>query len=345
MDGGIIMKKVTLLFFFIAIVGFLSLPKGQFVEGKEKSVLVKPIYPYNQSQEIRGYYSLDVQDEKEQTIELMLSNISEKEKKVTVHRMNALTAQNGGIQYVAHTGTEVASLLDESYGLASYLKAEEGITLPPQSEKRLSVTITMPKKRSGSYLGGLLFEEEKEQKETSGSFTVHQQILVGMALQLNFEKKEKATISYENSRVVFLPAVTQLQMALKNDSLVVVKGIKGEYEVHSKKGEKLFEGTFENVDMAPKTKIYYPVLWNHEEISESEYTIHLTLERDGERKKYNDVLVVQKQKTEKRNDDSEEKRVKQPVLLKEKTSPSLWLFLGIVLVIASFAAFALKRRK
>ena len=278
------MLCATLLAFAIGSVGTVHVHAA----GEKKlPFAITPVFPTNQDKEIRGYYKLDFEPGKKQTVTIRIRNDKDGELTLFAGSLNALTIANGGIDYTEKIKNDSSSLLDEKYAIKPLIKVPETVVLKKGETKEIKVEITSPNISEGTALGGIDFMEKDASDPTQVgseggvSFNIQNKVDFKLAVQLDYTKNIETNVKLGDATIKSLPSGPQLYMRMVNNAAKIEKNIEGTYEVFDEKGASIFTGKLSGMDMAPKTDVNYPIAWTGKTIGEGKYTIKMTITKDG----------------------------------------------------------------
>jgi len=283
------MKHLKVL--FISIILFAFSGSSSFAAEKNESFpfIITPVLTKNQDPSVKGYFQLNVGKNEVQNLQIKIRNITNKDQMVKIIPTNALTSLNGEIEYVEHKGNKNSFLNDEKFALSKYISIAPMISIKANETKTIPLVVDTPNEEVGTYLGGVLFipEGQFDDYELKGdkgiAFEIQNQIAFAMAVQLDFPKKDKGNVKIKKSGMKFLPTGIQVYTQISNEAAKIEKSITGNYVIRNKKGEKLFSGKIETINMAPKSSMRYPVFWNSDKIAAEDYIFDLNLNVDGKK--------------------------------------------------------------
>lgn len=164
------MKKLQL--FLSAIFLTLSFGLAQTGYARTDDYTVKPIIPENQSNKDLGYFDILLGADKEQTLQVELSNNTEQEIKIDVTLSSAVTNMTG---LVVYEPTEIVADSSLKYNLKDYVNTPKVVILPPLTRQKLDLKVKMPNEAfNGQIAGGITFSKEgqNDKEEDSEGITV-----------------------------------------------------------------------------------------------------------------------------------------------------------------------------
>lgn len=299
---------------------------------------VRAIIPKNQINKKKTYFDLKMKPGQTQKITVELINKSKKAMTIETKANQAITNKNGVIDYSKPaSGTE---------GLFSnVVKVPKETKLKPKSSKKITATITMPKKRyDGIWLGGLYFIEKKaEQKNTSkkkAQMTNKYAYIIGLSLK---ETNEKVVPGLELEKLKWNSDMQQLQMEIQNQTAAIANNLIVQTVITETKTKKqVAEYTESGFKMAPNSVFQYDLSLENKQLPPGNYSVAITSKSDAEVWSWNDKFTIEGKK-------ANEKKTKQ-----KRGNLSIWWYiccgalaigLAIIIVLLINRQKRKKRRK
>ncbi|WEG13231.1 DUF916 domain-containing protein [Pullulanibacillus sp. KACC 23026] len=257
-----------------------------FIHGKAMAqdstipLTIGPVYPKNQNPQTKGYFDLSVHANTKQTLSVKITNNQDRPVKISIAPANAFTNPTGGMMYKQNLDSSDAVLLPDAIKMANYLKVEKSVTVPPSSSVVVPIQLTVPDTGGQNLLGGILFTIPGTQTQTKqqagkgkANFVIKTETVFAVAVQLNLPNKTASHFVVGNAG--FAPNKGTAYIEMANDSQKIQDGVTGTYTVSTNNGKKLFSGQFGPFNMAPKSKIRYPIQWQNKTLNHGNYLIHL----------------------------------------------------------------------
>lgn len=262
---------------FITTLILFSLPL--YASAAPSSLQVEPVYPANQVPETKGYFDVDVTAGEQLDLQLKLQNTENAPITVRVEKANAYTNSSGGIFYDENVESEETMLLDDAIPLAEALKVEETVTIPANESMELPIQVTVPNTDAETILGGIQVTQVEDAAEEEGeelgkdeaNFVMKTETTYAVAIQLNLPAE--AEPNFSTGKAGFLAPTAQVYLETINDAHLIQGDVEWTYAVLDNNGAELFEGNVTTFNMAPKSKIRFPLAWNHEELKDGNYTL------------------------------------------------------------------------
>lgn len=310
---------------------------------------ITPVFPTNQDKNVRGYYKLDFEKGKKQTIKIKIRNDKNGELTLLTTSLNALTIANGGIDYSEKTKNESSQSLDENFLLKPMLQLPESITLKKGETKEIAVEITSPDVTKGTVLGGIDFVEKDASdsgeigNEGGVSFNIQNKVDFKLAIQLDYTKDIDSDLSIGGAPFKSLPSGPQLYVKLINNAPSIEENLEGTYEVFEPSGKSLFTGIITDLKMAPKTDVNFPIAWDGKTIGEGKYTINTTITKAGKQltTSTNTFVIEEKNIINILPQDANEPTV----IVKEKSMAGQYMLFAGLVVVAMAIGILLGRTK
>ena len=340
---GIIQKLLMLSFVVIGFLGFGNVE----VNANGLPINVEPVLPENQLEGVEEYIHIEPKDDSlRQTFQFKVKNITNKEQTVTVDVANAYVSPYGAVQYMTEAKTN-SEIIDDKYKMTNYLKLDDEyktITLKPNEEKTVTAKIDV-EDIDGTLIGGIVFStltEGKKVEEEKSSFKINHKINMVMVVLINFGTGKEVSITIDEPYVDPMPSYYAVRLPITLES-PHHRGAKLEYQVLD--GEKELFSNELKMNMTPKSKTNYALIWEHDKIERNKpYTLKgkLTyLDKDDEAvTKEFEKEFVYTGKERKVNDSPKGFTV--PF---EKGGFPIWALILITLVVVAAVGFILKKKK
>jgi hypothetical protein len=210
-----------------------------------------------------------------------------------IYAADALTGQNGGIAYQAHTSPRriVASWITLPFNK---------VTLSPGQKKSLTIQIDVPRgARPGVYVGGLVAEDTTNQtffrtgKNSKFSFTILKRSVLSIRVTIpgtQIESLLNTNVHFYDSNA--LPAII---LSLNNLSTAIID-VNGTLLITDQKGHRLQSLPVQITDFLPQTAINYPA-YLHTALKAGTYQVTLDLKYGHNHPLHmlSNIIVVAKQ--------------------------------------------------
>lgn len=220
---------------------------------------VKPNIPDNQHNKEATYYDLMMSPGQTQEITVTLRNTSDSEVTVVPNINSAMTNSGGVVEYSNFENKE--RIYDDSlkYNIEDTVKLnEETVTLAPEEERELAMTITMPAEEyDGVIAGGLYLRQQDDSEDTEETSGTNIKNLFGYEIAILLRNNE-ATVAPE---VIFDGATADQQNArnaislkVRNTSATYINKVHYQAELKREGSDEVIAETDqEDMQFAPNT--------------------------------------------------------------------------------------------
>lgn len=323
--------------FFICLLCFItvSFSKQSWAEMNSKTNQVAfdahAVLPGNQQSEV-SYYDLKVEPGAKQDLVLKLHNTSTNQIKVVVEANNAVTNQNGVIDYSQHGVKLIGGPTFEEL-----ISADQTVTLAPEEEREVKFQLTIPPEGfEGTILGGFYCYED-----TTGQASPQ----TGFSIKNKFAYTIGVKLSCSTDRIQPHLALTKVTPGLENGYLTVFAQLENlepvllsKLDLHAtvtKKGQtEVLKEVTKKISFAPRTHFRLPISWNNEPLKKGEYILTLHLKNAaGKKWRFRKTFEIK---------GADEKLNKKAVEVKALPDRSNWiylvilLFLGIIIILIGY---------
>ncbi|WP_430603135.1 hypothetical protein IGJ02_000491 [Enterococcus sp. DIV0724b] len=292
--------------FFFLYIGFLVLLIPQITYADDGiGYSYKIIKPKNQIESV-GYFDLRMTPEQQQTVEIELYNITDKELSVDLSVNSTKTNSNGVIEYGP---TKLKNDPSLKYDLKDIVKVPEKVTLQPKETKNVPVEITMPKEQYDGYIAGGIYlqksensAEKKADKSAKGVVNKYA-FVVGMLLS-ETDTKVQPDLKLNNISAGMTNYRNAFLVNFSNIEATYVEGMTVEAQIFKKgSDEVLYDTKKENYRMAPNSSIVFPINLNGESFVPGDYTAHVLVTAGDKSWKWEEDIKVTKDDADKYNNE------------------------------------------
>lgn len=336
------MKKRHGAIFSITFIFFLSLIPTTFSKASELNFSVNAVIPDNQIDKEKSYFDLKVTPGEKQKLIVKLRNTTDKEIVINPHIQSAKTNKNGVIDYTPNKIKKDDTL---KIAMEDVAKVPEEVTVPPQSEKDLTIEVTVPKdKFDGVILGGIYLKEDtsknkEEDKENDVAIKNEYSYVVALQMRQNDNKVKpmlhmnEVNPETQNARNVIVANIQNSEpmiiSKLKIDATVNKKGSKDNLAILKK----------ENLQVAPNSNFNIAVPLEGEKLEAGTYILNMKAESAGKEWQFKKEFSISADKATTMNE--------KDVTLEKETPTMLYIFLGVafLIVIAVVIYFIIRRNK
>ena len=313
-----------------------------FSKASELNFSVNAVIPDNQIDKEKSYFDLKVTPGEKQKLKVKLRNTTDKEIVINPHIQSAKTNKNGVIDYTPNKIKKDDTL---KIAMEDVAKVPEEVTVPPQSEKDLTIEVTMPKdKFDGIILGGIYLKEDtsknkEEDKENDVAIKNEYSYVVALQMRQNDNKVKpmlhmnEVNPETQNARNVIVANIQNSEpmiiSKLKIDATVNKKGSKDNLAILKK----------ENLQVAPNSNFNIAVPLEGEKLEAGTYILNMKAESAGKEWQFKKEFSISADKATTMNE--------KDVTLEKETPTMLYIFLGVafLIVIAVVIYFIIRRNK
>ena len=336
------MKKRHGAIFLITFIFFLSLMPTTFSKASELNFSVNAVIPDNQIDKEKSYFDLKVTPGEKQNLIVKLRNTTDKEIVINPHIQSAKTNKNGVIDYTPNKIKKDDTL---KIAMEDIAKVPKEVTVPPQSQKDLTIEVTMPKdKFDGIILGGIYLKEDtsknkEDDKEKDVAIKNEYSYVVALQMRQNNNKVKpmlhmnEVNPETQNARNVIVANIQNSEpmiiSKLKIDATVNKKGSKDNLAILKK----------ENLQVAPNSNFNIAVPLEGEKLEAGTYILKMKAESAGKEWQFKKEFSISADKATTMNE--------KDVTLEKETPTMLYIFLGVafLIVIAVVIYFIIRRNK
>lgn len=313
-----------------------------FSKASELNFSVNAVIPDNQIDKEKSYFDLKVTPGEKQKLIVKLRNTTDKEIVINPHIQSAKTNKNGVIDYTPNKIKKDDTL---KIAMEDVAKVPEEVTVPPQSEKDLTIEVTVPKdKFDGVILGGIYLKEDtsknkEDDKEKDVAIKNEYSYVVALQMRQNDNKVKpmlhmnEVNPETQNARNVIVANIQNSEpmiiSKLKIDATVNKKGSKDNLAILKK----------ENLQVAPNSNFNIAVPLEGEKLEAGTYILNMKAESAGKEWQFKKEFSISADKATTMNE--------KDVTLEKETPTMLYIFLGVafLIVIAVVIYFIIRRNK
>lgn len=299
-----------------------------FSKASELNFSVNAVIPDNQIDKEKSYFDLKVTPGEKQKLIVKLRNTTDKEIVINPHIQSAKTNKNGVIDYTPNKIKKDDTL---KIAMEDVAKVPEEVTVPPQSEKDLTIEVTVPKdKFDGVILGGIYLKEDtsknkEEDKENDVAIKNEYSYVVALQMRQNDNKVKpmlhmnEVNPETQNARNVIVANIQNSEpmiiSKLKIDATVNKKGSKDNLAILKK----------ENLQVAPNSNFNIAVPLEGEKLEAGTYILNMKAESAGKEWQFKKEFSISADKATTMNE--------KDVTLEKETPTMLYIFLGVAFLI------------
>jgi len=331
-------KSIKFLFFTFFLC-FMFGMNDKVVYGEQIDYSVKAIIPENQSDKEVTYFDLKVTPNQKQILNLEVSNNSDRTITLVAEVNNAITNQNGIIDYSKHNYKKDSSLKIALEDIVKNSKQE--IVLKPKEIKKIGFNLEVPTINfDGIVLGAIRFSEKENQNKADEKSNVQIKnkyaYTMGILLRENDKlvEPELHLLSAQPELMNYRQVITG---TIQNNMPVILRDLELDATVTPKGSKEIYvQYNQKNMKMAPNSQFNFPIPLNGREFKPGKYILNMTGSTSD--KKY--TWSFSKEFTIK-NDDAKKLNNEAVPTIKEKEIPT-WVYVIATLAIIIILVWVLK---
>lgn len=301
---------------------------------------VKPVE--NQIDKQATYYDLMVKPGMKQDLTVVVNNTGEKNKKIRITPTNAITNQNGLIDYsIQEKSFKNDSTLTHPF--TSLVGAAQTVEIAPNEQKEVVFLLQVPETPfNGIILGGFvadLVESEASDENKEGVKIVNKfQLVKAVSLREN-DQSVSPELVLNDVKPALVSYRTAITANLQNTQPVMFGKMTIDAKI-SKKGQSnvLKSKKVENLEMAPNSNFDFPISWENDPLDPGTYVLNLVATSGKKEWKFSKEFIIEAKDSQKLNNEA--------VDLNEKETPwLLYLLIAIVILLLLVIVFLIWKKK
>lgn len=242
---------------------------------------IRPLLPNTQIDNDRGYYYVQTEPGKKQTLSLSIFNTSDEDKTIQVSLEDAISTDVGTIGYSDDPEKRHESLINS---ITEIVKTpEKEITLKPKEEGIVDFELTPPNEHYDGVKIGRVVVKEKTPEDEKGISQEYQYALGIITSESGVNYNDGKTLGIEKAQANINFGTKAIEAYLFNPEPKTIEDLKVRSYV-TKKGEtkKIKERNVDNFAFAPNSKVTYTIPWGLSDFQSGEYTFHFKAENQYE---------------------------------------------------------------
>ncbi|WP_125573980.1 DUF916 and DUF3324 domain-containing protein [Levilactobacillus huananensis] len=291
---------------------------------------VRAVIPANQVDRQISYFDLRVKPRESQPLTIVIENTSNRSQRFRVSVNQAVTNQNGVIDY-----SQLSPKLDSSLkvGIANIFARDltQKVTVPANSQKRVTLSYTMPaQKLRGIILGGVYVQQlNPVQPKASGKIMINNAYTYAIGLSLQEGATVKPDLKLKQVGASQINARNFVTANLQNDQPGLLQGLTVNARVtQAGQTQTLIQQKQAKMGMAPNSNFNFGIPWGDQNLKPGQYTLYLTANAKGQRWQFVRNFTISAPVIKRLN-----RHAIAPV-----PQPNYWLYLALGLLIASLLA-------
>ncbi|AMP19941.1 hypothetical protein AZF37_00975 [endosymbiont 'TC1' of Trimyema compressum] len=274
------MKQLRIIFGVLFFFLILFFPLSAIL-GNDTAFVSEIIQPDNQISKSASFFDLDINSVKQQELEILLTNKTNKQLVLEGAVTNAWTTINGVIDY-SSTEYPLDSTLKNPLSSLLVLNSKE-IVIPPMEQIRVTATLNIPDNiHEGVVLGGIQFCEKGDSFNNPNESSVYNKYAVVKGVKLTKGEIPNPNIEISNAKVSQLRKIPAITVNIKNTEATMIGEMSFKTEVRKENSQEILQSDeTKPVQMAPNSNVDLPIYWKDTTIQPGKYTVHATVEIAG----------------------------------------------------------------
>lgn len=322
-------KLLMLLALMIGLLGLGTV--SVTAHAQSVGFVVQPVLPSNQVSQRVGYFDLRVSPGQRQRLGVTIKNTSNQAQRFAVSVNQAVTNDNGVIDY-----SQLNPKLDASLQVgtaAIFTKAStQTVSVPANTDRRIYLTYTMPKKRlRGMILGGIYVRQlTSNQTKATGKILLKNVFTYAIGVELSESHQAVApAMRLHQIQATQINRRNYVAANLQNPEPGIMQQLTIDARV-SKAGQTrtLLHQKQTALGMAPNSNFNFGIPWNNQNLPAGQYTLRLTARAGQQHWQFTRNFTIANKTVA---------RLNKTVLTPTK-QPNYWLYFLLGLIIALLLA-------
>lgn len=311
------MKNRKRVFFsFMILLSFLLGNAVVYAEEEKKSddpvgFTVETILPENQFDKEQTYFHLAVEPEQKQKLEVKITSTREEPTEIRIFLTDAITNNEGGIDYAQEEPELDESLKIPLTEVASISDEYQTVTVENFEEKIVEIELNVPKEPfAGIKLGAIRFIVNPTD-DAEGTVVSKYGYTIGLLLSEDkTDLMTGANLDLMNVSAKVVDGQKAIVAKLQNPEAKILSDLAVEMIV-TKKGDKDFKRVENknNLRMAPNSNFDYSLKWGMEAFEEGTYIIEISANSGDQKWHWKEELIVDRSTAKSVNDGASYKLV------------------------------------
>ncbi|MET3562839.1 Fe-S cluster assembly iron-binding protein IscA [Enterococcus rotai] len=276
--------KIRKLFYVLAFFIVVSIyHSGEVFAADEKEHLgytVSMVQPKTQIDPKRSYFYIQTRPNEPQNIEVRIKSTKKEAVKIKIFSQNAITGNNGTIDYTEELADKDASLTSP---ITEMVKVETPeVTVENFEEKTVKITIMPPKESyKGVKMGALVFALDQGQEAKNGVATEFSYRIGLITSESGDEFTNGETLNLTEAKASIKRGKKMVLATLQNPEPKTVEGLTVSAELTKKNSEKVIKKkNVKNYAMAPNSHVDFEIDWGTNTLPSGKYMITLAIHSD-----------------------------------------------------------------
>lgn len=304
------------------------------------------IAPKNQINKKITYFDLLVKPNEKQKLEVNVSNTGKKEKTIRVTPTNAITNDNGLVDY---SKQKKNYKYDNSLEIpfTTLVSPSQTFKVKPGKTEKLTFDLQTPEKEFygiilGGFVADLVDEETESKKEDNISFVNKFQLVKAIIIRSS-EKEITPDLKINDVKPALVAYRTAVTANIQNKTPILLGKVKIDAKITKKDDTNILKSVKrDDVEFAPNSNFNFPIMWDNQPLDTGNYTLDMLITVKDKEFKFNEDFRISKEESYNINDKA--------VDLKEESN-NTWIWIGVsitfilIILILLFILYKEKNKK
>lgn len=293
---------------------------------------VKAELPSDQLSKQVSYFDLHTQPGQQQQLKVVISNTSNTTQRFAVSVNQAVTNDNGVIDY-SQSDPKLDPTLQVGMKELFTKASGQRVTVPANSQKTVVLTLQMPEKTvRGTLLGGVYVAQlQGKAAKPKVPISIRNAFAYAIGVELREGALVKPNLVLHQVRATQLNRRNFITANLQNPEPGIMSGLKVNAQV-MKAGQSqlqpLISQQQSHMGMAPNSNFNFAIPWGNKDLPAGQYILHLTAQAGKQNWQFTRNFTIAKKTV---------KRLNKTVITPTKR-PNYWLYLVLGLIIVALLA-------
>ncbi len=296
------LKKIYISFIFL--ISIIFIPFCSNVYAFEANYSVEAIIPDNQIDKDVSYFSLKVEPNQSQNLNIVVHNVGVEEANIILEPHNASTNDNGVIIYNEAVPVDASLKIP----FTSILSEKQMVHLKPSESKTVSFKLKMPEEKfDGMILGGFrIYEQEDQKDKTNESLQIKNKVEYEISVKLiETDKNINPNINLLDVFAGLNNYKTSIFAKLQNDKPTVIENLSVEAKIFKEGSNKiLYKKSKEGMKMAPNSNFRFPIDLGDSRIEPGKYVAKISAKNHDYDWKFEKTFEIKEREAKEFNEEA-----------------------------------------
>ena len=257
---------------------------------------VKAILPKDNAKN-SSYFDFKMKPNEDKKIQIKINNSDSSDKKFDVIPNNAVTNENGIIDYTKHLSKDKLMKVGLSDVIKPYKNTQ--ISIPAKSSKVITFDLKMPNKTvDGMILGGIrhnavsdAMKKNNDSKKKQSIVSTYQYV-IGIKLTQN-DSKISPNVSFNGAKYKVVNNFPSIVVNMQNSAPTITSISTSKATLTNAKGKQVFSRTSSQLNFAPSSSFNYNISLLKQQLDAGTYNFKLVMKNEnGQTYNYSKKIVV-----------------------------------------------------